>query len=92
MYFIDRHSPFRYNFALLLLVLESYSFSSGGSLTLLLFAKNLGTLRSYIYSFGGSSASMIIVFSDLTFLVLILKLAEDSISFPAKHTVFLPVC
>jgi hypothetical protein len=32
---------------------------------------------------------MMIVFSDLTFLAFILKLAEDSVSFLAKHTVFL---
>jgi hypothetical protein len=31
-----------------------------------------------------------IVLSDLIFMVFILKLAEDCISFAAKHTVFLP--
>ncbi len=88
MYFIDLQSPFRYNLTMLL---ESCSFYNGGNFMLLLLVNSLTSLRSYLYSFTTSSASIIIVFYDLTFLVFILKLAEGSISLATKHTVFLPV-
>lgn len=89
MTFIDLHSFNSGNLVVLLIDLLYSSLSKGGSFVLLLLMKNLVIFLYYFYYFVTSSLSMMIVFSDLTFLAFILKLAEDSMSFPAKQTVFL---
>lgn len=93
IHFIDFDVSFTSgNFVELFIDLLASYFSRGGSFTLLLLAKNLGTLFSSFSSFTyliDKSFSITIDFSDLIFFAFILNEAEDSLDRPVKHTVFL---
>lgn len=93
MHFIDFDVSFGSgSFVELLIDLLASYFSRGGSLTLLLLTKNLGTRFSSFSSFTyliDKSFSITIDFSDFTFFDFILNEADDSLPNPVKHTVFL---
>lgn len=93
MHFIDFDVSFTSgSFVELFIDLLASYFSRGGSFTLLLLTKNLGTLFSSFSSFNyliDKSFSITMDFSDFIFFAFILNEAEDSFDRPVKHTVFL---